>query len=181
MFDDVIETYANVRPLVDGAGQIAEAIDLLSNDSLQTGTFEGWKTSIDKLLNTEGADLATNLQNILQDIGISNLGRFKGSISNTELKTALEQAGTIEALKATLNDILARNLESRIPQGVALQNKANRLVSEGVAVASQYGVDQEQLDQMRETAQLARSRGGGSVLAADTGGQTRTMQLPRTR
>ncbi len=181
MFDDVIETYANVRPLVDGAGQIAEAIDLLSNDSLQTGTFEGWKTSIDKLLNTEGADLATNLQNILQDIGISNLGRFKGSISNTELKTALEQAGTIEALKATLNDILARNLESRIPQGVALQNKANRLVSEGVAVASQYGVDQEQLDQMRETAQVARSRGGGSVLAADTGGQTRTMQLPRTR
>ena len=178
MFDDVIKTYANVRPLVDGAGQIAEAIDLLSNESLQTGTFQGWKTSIDKLLNTEGADLATILQNILQDIGISNLGRFKGSISNTELKTALDQAGTIEALKATLNDILARNLEGRIPQGVALQNKANRLVSEGVAVASQYGVDQEQLDQMRETAQLARSRGGGSVLAADTGGQTRTMQLP---
>jgi len=179
MFADVVSTYADVKPLVDGSKQIAEAIDLLSNDQVgKVGTFAEFRQAANKLLDTTGAELTGNLQNILQDIGISNLGRFKGAISEKELATALNAAGTIEALRGTLNDILARNLESRLLAASGLQAKSERLVQEGVLVADEYGLDAEELQLMKETAELARSRGSGSVLGAATGGDTRTMQLP---
>jgi len=69
-----------------------------------------------KLLNPD--DPATwkigNVDNMLTKLGIQNLSAFKGAISEKELATAMQNAGSIQEVKGLLNAIMARSINSTV-------------------------------------------------------------------
>jgi hypothetical protein len=55
-----------------------------------------------------------NVDNMLTALGIQNLSQFKGAISEKELATAMQNAGSIQEVKGLLNAIMSRSINNTV-------------------------------------------------------------------
>ena len=116
--ETVTDRFKVLRDEVDYLPTLVENVAAINDEDIENffGTFGGLKKGIAKLLNPD--DPATwkvgNVDNMLTELGIKNLSAFKGAISEKELATAMQNAGSIEEVKGLLNAIMARSINSTV-------------------------------------------------------------------
>lgn len=116
--ETVTDRFKVLRDEVDYLPTLVENVAAINDEDIENffGTFGGLKQGMAKLLNPD--DPATwkigNVDNMLTKLGIKNLSAFKGAISEKELATAMQNAGSIEEVKGLLNAIMARSINSTV-------------------------------------------------------------------
>ena len=164
LMGQVVGDYNTFRPDVDALEKASEALDILHSGDIGESSFNHVSHFVGKLVKSEEAIQLGSLENILKEIGIGNLSMFVGAISERELAEALSLAGNITDMHATLNDILARNMEGTLKSAEDHNRKVATLEGSGVTLANQWAFDQADLDRFQEQAEVARAAGGLSML-----------------
>ena len=164
LMGQVVGDYNDFRPDVDALKSASEALDILHSGDIGESSFNHVSQFVGKLVKSEEAIQLGSLENILKEIGISNLSMFVGAISERELAEALSLAGNITDMHATLNDILARNMEATLKSAADHNSKVNVLEESGVTLAQQWAFDQADLETFQRQAAVARAAGGLSML-----------------
>ena len=164
LMGQVVGDYNTFRPDVDALEKASEALDILHSGDIGESSFNHVSHFVGKLVKSEEAIQLGSLENILKEIGIGNLSMFVGAISERELAEALSLAGNITDMHATLNDILARNMEGTLKSAEDHNRKVATLEGSGGTLANQWAVDQADLDRFQEQAEVARAAGGLSML-----------------
>jgi len=114
----VTDRFKVLRDEVDYLPTLVENVEAINDKDIEDffGTFGGLKKGLAIWLNPD--DPATwkisNVDNMLTELGIQNLSAFKGAISEKELATAMQNAGSIEEVKGLLNAIMARSIKSTV-------------------------------------------------------------------
>jgi|TARA_R110000824_G_scaffold168569_2_gene345527 hypothetical protein len=164
LMGQVVGDYNAFRPDVDGLKKASEALDILHSGDIGESSFNHVRHFVGKLVKSEEAIQLGSLENILKEIGIGNLSMFVGAISERELAEALSLAGSITDMHATLNDILARNMEGTLQSAADHNSKVATLKGSGVTLADEWKFDEADLAIFQEQAEAARAAGGRSML-----------------
>ena len=173
LFTQVVGDYNDFRAGVQGLTKITEALSEVNSGAIKEGVFSSIRSQIGALLKTEEADHLGNLENILKGIGLGNLSLFVGAISERELAEALALAGNVNDMHATLNDILARNMEGVLVNANEHNGRVDRLGKSGVGLADEWGFDPDELKRFEQVAADARALGGNSKLRGSATYQAR--------
>ena len=132
LFERVQEQYTANEQAVRGLAELETMVDFLSekddegnyvNAEGHFGPFSDIKAGLDAIVNTEGVVNRQAMQKVLLSLGISNLGMFKGAISEMELAKALEEAGSFTDLREALLSKL--NLARARTQGIMDDHQAD--------------------------------------------------------
>ena len=164
LLGQVIGDYNTFRPDVAQMKNASAALDILHSGKVSENSFNTTRLALGKLVKSEEAMVMGTLENILKEIGIGNLSMFVGAISERELAEALSLAGTVNDMHATLNDVLARNMEDTIRSAEDHNGRVDRLLAEDVTLANEWEFDRADLQLYRDQAAVAREHGGMSML-----------------
>ena len=135
------------------------------NAEVRFGPFNKLKAGVDLLVGSEKAVNRAGLQQMLTTLGIQNLGNFKGAISEKELATALENAGTFGELRGGLLNLL--NTAQARTKGVMDDHNADVARLRSAAGSENYYLDRWEL---REDERLLEEMRDGMGFGASTRG-----------
>jgi len=132
--ESVVADHGVLKGSVSGLRDIASTIRAVNDEDLDDvfGPMADVKGTIANWMGLKEADKLANVKNLLTKFGISNLADFKGAISEMELLTALENAGTITQVKGLINAVLSRAMDNTISDATTHNARARNLDAEFV-------------------------------------------------
>ena len=114
----VTDRFKVLRDEVDYLPTLVENVEAINDEDIEDyfGRFGGMKKFVDEIINPDAPKTwkIGNVDNMLTALGIQNLSAFKGAISEKELATAMQNAGSIAEVKGLLNAIMARSINNTV-------------------------------------------------------------------
>ena len=128
----VTENYEVLKTDVQRLENVAETIRAVNDEDLEDyfGPTGGIEATFAAWVGLEDAAKIQNVKNLLTKFGIGNLADFKGAISEMELATALENAGSITQVKGLINAVLSRAMDNTIDKATTHNSRAKNLDSQ---------------------------------------------------
>ena len=172
LYTMAIKQYSDTREDTNALYGMTEAVNLINSEVVDDrfGSFETMRSGFQKIVDGDDSEASVilYLDNVLKDMGISNLSRFKGAISDRELATALAQAGTIDDMKDMLNAIVARNMRGKIRMAEQHNSQIKYLKDMGIDAAAQLAFNEKDLEYFNS---IQRKGAAASGILADILGE----------